>query len=140
MFARQPSMYFQALQCIVCVTFCSNSMSSTMIVAELHGNIQRAIPGIMECLKDSDKSVCQAAINGLISLAAHCMCYLLFLFDFLNHGCSGITWRYSKSHSWHYGMSEGFRQVSLPGSHQWTYKPCSTLYVLPSVPIQRPQP
>ncbi len=41
-----------------------------MIVAELHGDIQR---GIMECLKDSDRDVRKAAVNVLSSLAAHCM-------------------------------------------------------------------
>ncbi len=135
MFARQPSMYFQALRRIVCVTFCSHLMSSNMIVAELRGDIQRAIPIIVECLKDLNWYVCQAAINGLSSLAVHCMCYLLFPFDVLNHDCSRIAWRYSKSHSYHCEMSEAFGLVSLPGSHQCTFKPCGASYVLPSVPI-----
>ena len=132
-------MDFQALRC-VCATFCSHSMSSTIIVAELRGDIQRTIPIIVECLKDSHKDVRQAAINGLSSLAAHCMCYLLFPFDVLIHGCSRIAWRYSKSHSWHCGMSEGFGSRRSQGSHQWTFKPCGALYVLPSIPIRRPQP
>ncbi len=78
-------MYFQALWCIVCVTFCSHLMSSTMVVVELRGDIQRAIPGIVECLKDSDQNVRKAAINGLSSLVAHRMCYHLFPFAVLNH-------------------------------------------------------
>ncbi len=92
-------MDFQALQRIVCVTFYSHLTSSTMVVVELCGDIQRAIPGIVECLKHLDQDVRKAAINGLSSLAAHCMCYLLFPFDVLNHDCSGIVWQYSKSHS-----------------------------------------
>ncbi len=110
-----------------------------MVVAELRGDIQRAIPGIVECLKHSDRHVRQAANNVLSSLAAHGMCYLLFPFDVLNHGCSGIAWRYSKSHSLHCGMSEGFESKRSQGSHQWTFKPCGA-YVLPSVPIRCPQP
>ncbi len=128
-------MDFQALRRIVCVTFYSHSTSSTMVVAELCGDIQRAIPDIVECLKHLDHDVRKAAINGLSSLAAHCMCYLLFPFDVLNHGCSRIAWRYSKSHSLHCGMSESFGSRRSQGSHQWTFKPCSALYVLPSIPI-----
>ena len=56
------------------------------------------------------------------------------------HGCSGIAWRYSKSHSRHCGMSEPFGSGRSHGSHQWTFKPCGALYVLPSVPIRCPQP
>ncbi len=78
-------MYFQALRRIVCVTFCSHLMSSNMIVAELRGDIQRAVPDIVECLKHLDWDICQAAINALSSLAAHCMCYNLFPFAVLNH-------------------------------------------------------
>ena len=59
-----------------------------MVVAEFHETIRMAIPGIMECLKDLDESVCKAAIEGLSSLAAQRMCYHLSPFDVLNHDCS----------------------------------------------------
>ena len=130
MFARQLSMYFQALQRIVCVTFCSHLMSSTMVVVELRGDIQRAIPIFVKCLKDLNWYVCKAAIDVLSNLTVHCMCYLLFPFDVLNHDCSRIAWRYSKSHSYHCGMSEGFELVCLPCSHQCTFKPCGASYVV----------
>ena len=133
-------MDFQALWRIVCVTCYSHLTSSTMAVAELRGGIQRAIPGIVECLKDSNQNVRQAAIDGLSSLAAHRMCDHLSPFGILNYDCSGIAWQYSKSHSWHCGMSEGFELVRSQGSHQWTFKPSGAWYVLPSVPIRCPQP
>ena len=46
-----------------------------MIVAEFREGIRMATPGIVECLKDSDSLVRQAAIEGLSSLAVHRMCY-----------------------------------------------------------------
>lgn len=57
----------------------------TMIVAEFHEGVQLAICGIVGQLKDSDKTICTAAINGLSSLVAHGMRYLLFPFNMLNH-------------------------------------------------------
>ena len=52
-------------------------MSSTIILVELREEIRIAIPGIVECLKDSEWSVRRAAINGLSSVAAYGVCYTL---------------------------------------------------------------
>jgi len=55
-----------------------------LLVAELKDCIQTAIPGIVECLRDEDGNVRQAAIEGLSTLGARGMDYSsLFLFDVL---------------------------------------------------------
>jgi len=45
-----------------------------MIVVELQEEIRTVIPGIVGCLKDSDSSVRNAAIDGLSIIAAHGTC------------------------------------------------------------------
>jgi hypothetical protein len=45
-----------------------------MFKAEFREEIGKAIPRIVECLKDSDEDVCSAAAEALSSLGAHCMC------------------------------------------------------------------
>ena len=47
-----------------------------LFAAELKDSIQTAIPGIMKCLKDNDKKVCQSAIEGLSRLGAQGMAYV----------------------------------------------------------------
>lgn len=49
-------------------------MCSTLIIATLDGAIRIAISSIVQYLKDSHQSVRVAAISGLSSLGAHCMC------------------------------------------------------------------
>ena len=56
---------------------------STMIIAELHEEIRMAILGMEQSLEDSDVSVRKAAVKGLSTLAAHCMCYHLSRLAFL---------------------------------------------------------
>ena len=63
-------------------------MCSTMIVAEFHEEIRMAIPGIMECLKDSEWEVREAVIKELSSLAVLRMYYHLSPIGVLNHDCS----------------------------------------------------
>jgi HEAT repeat protein len=49
-----------------------------MFEAELQEEIGKAIPCIIECLKDPNNDVCCAAANGLSSLGAYCMCHFVF--------------------------------------------------------------
>jgi len=107
--------------------FSSLILSIMVVLAEFHDKIR--IPGIMACLKDSQWKVREAAINTLSSLAVHCMCYHS-PFDALNYDCSWISRGNSQSHSWHHGMSQGFAMGCSRGSHLWTFKSCSTSYVL----------
>jgi hypothetical protein len=47
--------------------------------AELQEEIGKAIPRIVECLKDSNNDVRCAAVNRLSSLGAYCTCPLSLL-------------------------------------------------------------
>jgi hypothetical protein len=47
---------------------------STRFVDEFREDIRAAIPGFVECLKDSTYYVCSASIEGLSQLGAHGLC------------------------------------------------------------------
>jgi hypothetical protein len=61
---------------MVCVSFPDTLLHSSIFVAELCQAIGAAIPGIVECLRDSDPDVRSAAISGLSELGAHGLCQL----------------------------------------------------------------
>jgi len=73
MSAVPPPRDFHRLEHIVRVLL-NLSCSSMMFAAELREEIGKAIPRVVECLKDSANSVCSAAVSVLSSLGAHCMC------------------------------------------------------------------
>ena len=56
---------------MVCVIFPDLLLSSPRFVAELRGAVGAAIPGIVECLKDSEWQVRHAAVLGLSALGVH---------------------------------------------------------------------
>ena len=78
-------MDFQASQPMVCVTVPPMLMYSIMSSAELHKDIQTAIPRIVRCLKDSQRNVRWAAFNGLSSLTTHGTCHCSSNADVFNH-------------------------------------------------------
>jgi hypothetical protein len=59
---------------MVCVTVADPLLRSSLFVAEFCEAIWMAIPGIVECLKDSDPDVRSAAISGLSELGSHGLC------------------------------------------------------------------
>lgn len=69
---------------VLCVAICPSFTYAMMIIAQLHKEIRRAIPSIVECLSDLDDSVRAAAVKSLSSLAAHRVYYHLSPFDMLN--------------------------------------------------------
>ena len=84
MFSGLLLMDFQGLQSMVCLTVPSMLMYLIMSLAELHEEIQTAIPSIVKCLEDSDSNVQQAALNTLSCLAIHGMCDCFSNADILN--------------------------------------------------------
>jgi hypothetical protein len=59
---------------MVCVSVPDPLLCSTHCVAEFREDIRVAIPGFVECLKDSTYYVRSAAIEGLSKLGAHGLC------------------------------------------------------------------
>lgn len=88
MIAGLLSKHFQTLQSIVRIVSSRLLMLSTMFAAELRVEIGKAVPGIVECLKDEDVDVRRAAFDGLLVLAEHGMCHCLVVIDLLKHVCS----------------------------------------------------
>ena len=61
---------------MVCVIFPDLLLRSSLFVAELREAVGAAIPGMVECLKDSEWQVREAAVRGLSALGAHGLCHL----------------------------------------------------------------
>ena len=61
---------------MVCVIFPDLLLRSSLFVGELREAIRMTIPGIVDCVKDSDSYVRNAAITGLSALAVHGLCHL----------------------------------------------------------------
>ena len=59
---------------MVCVSVLDPLLRSSLFLVEFHEAIGMAIPGIIECLKDSKESVRIRAIEGLSKLGAHGLC------------------------------------------------------------------
>ena len=51
-------------------------LRSSLFVGELREAVGAAIPGMVECLKDSEWQVREAAVRGLSALGAHGLCHL----------------------------------------------------------------
>ena len=56
---------------MVCIIFPYLLLRSSLFVAEFREAVRAAIPGIVECLKDSDSDVRNAAVSGLSALGVH---------------------------------------------------------------------
>jgi len=63
-------MDFQTWQCIVCVTYLFPFDVLNMVAAEFQEEIRAATASIMECVKDPEWAVREAAITGLSNIAA----------------------------------------------------------------------
>ena len=59
---------------MVCVTIPDSLLRSSLFVAEFREAIRKAIPVIVDCLKDPEWNVRNAAIRGLSALGAHGLC------------------------------------------------------------------
>ena len=59
---------------MVCVSVYDPLLRSSLFVAELRETIQTAIPGIVECVKDSEWEVHVTAVSALSVLAGHGLC------------------------------------------------------------------
>jgi hypothetical protein len=59
---------------VVCVNVPDPLLPSSLLVAELREVIRTAVPGIVDCLKDSDSYVRDPAISALSALGAHGVC------------------------------------------------------------------
>ena len=59
---------------MVCVIFPDLLLRSSLFVAELADAIRMTIPGIVDCVKDSDSDVRNAAISVLSALGKHGSC------------------------------------------------------------------
>ena len=56
---------------MVCVIFPDLLLRSSLFVGELREAIRMTIPGIVDCVKDLDRDVRNAAITRLSALGAH---------------------------------------------------------------------
>ena len=102
MFTRQPSMYFQALWRIVCVTICFRLLCSIIVVAEFHEDICVIILSILEWLEDS--TIRKNGLDALASLVVYCLYSCLFLLHVLNCIYSRISQRKANTYSFFVGM------------------------------------
>ena len=59
---------------MVCVSVLDRLLRSCVFVVDFHEVIGTAIPGIVECLKRWQWTVCRSAISGLSELRAHGLC------------------------------------------------------------------
>jgi HEAT repeat protein len=81
-----------------------------MFKAEFREEIGKAIPRILEYLKDTDGNVRSAATEALSLLGAYCMCpSVSLLLLSLNDVQSGISRGDWQGHTLHSRISEGFR-------------------------------
>ena len=61
---------------MVCISIPHPLLRSSLFVAEFREAVGAAIPGIVECLKDSDSDVRNAAVSRLSALGVHGLCHL----------------------------------------------------------------
>ena len=61
---------------MVCISIPDPFLRSSLFVAELREAVGVAIPGIVECLKDSTWPVRNAAVSALSALGVHGLCHL----------------------------------------------------------------
>jgi len=90
-FVWQPSSSFQGWQRRVSVSITFRWVYSNLFVAEFRGDVRTTIPSIVECVKDSDSDVREAAIELLSRLAAQGVCWYLFPVGFLKRARSRIS-------------------------------------------------
>jgi len=74
MYAGPPGGCFHRLEHIVRIPLSFLLVSRMMFEAESREEIGRAIPRIVECLKDSTWHIRSTAVRGLSSLGAYRMC------------------------------------------------------------------